>query len=316
VANSRENAPKVRYLTVTEGGEGQRVDNFLIHQLKGVPRSWIYRVLRRGEVRVNKGRVRPTTRLHAGDEVRIPPLRLGEPSETRAPGAGLQQRIAEAILHEDRDLLVVNKPSGIAVHGGSGVSHGVIEILRALRPDAPYLELAHRLDRDTSGLLLVARRRSALQQLQKLQLAGRVEKRYLALVAGRWRGERRTVDAPLRKNTLRSGERVVRVDPRGKAAVTHYRVLRRLADAMLVEARLETGRTHQIRVHAAHLGTPILGDPKYGDEAANRAWRERGLDRLFLHAWRLSFPWEGRPGGYRLEAPLPDELQRLLDESP
>ncbi|HHI77578.1 MAG TPA: hypothetical protein ENJ94_10415, partial [Gammaproteobacteria bacterium] len=180
MANSRENAPKVRYLTVTEGGEGQRVDNFLIHQLKGVPRSWIYRVLRRGEVRVNKGRVRPTTRLHAGDEVRIPPLRLGEPSETRAPGAGLQQRIAEAILHEDRDLLVVNKPSGIAVHGGSGVSHGVIEILRALRPDAPYLELAHRLDRDTSGLLLVARRRSALQQLQKLQLAGRVEKRYLA----------------------------------------------------------------------------------------------------------------------------------------
>lgn len=313
MSNSSENASKVRYLVVKEDADGQRVDNFLLNRLKGVPRSWVYRVLRRGEVRVNRGRVKPTRRLRLGDEVRVPPVRMSESSPVSAPGAGLRQQIENAILYEDQDLLVVNKPSGIAVHGGSGLSFGVIEVLRALRPQASYLELAHRLDRDTSGLLLVAKRRPALRQLQKLQLAGRVEKRYLALVSGRWRRDRVTVDAPLKKNTLRSGERLVRVDPEGKAAVTHFEVLQRFDQAMLVQARLETGRTHQIRVHAAHLGTPILGDSKYGDEAADRQFRELGLNRLFLHAWRLDFPWEGRRGGYRLEAPLPDELQQLLD---
>ncbi|RMG37059.1 MAG: RluA family pseudouridine synthase [Gammaproteobacteria bacterium] len=314
MANHTEEVSRVRYLVVEEDAEGQRVDNFLLNRLKGVPRSWVYRVLRRGEVRVNRGRVKPTRRLQLGDEVRIPPVRVSEGSTGKGPGAGLRNRIAQAVLYEDEALLVVDKPSGVAVHGGSGVSFGVIEVLRALRPDAPYLELAHRLDRDTSGLLLIAKRRPALQQLQKLQLAGRVEKRYLALVAGRWRRERVTADAPLRKNTLRSGERIVRVDPQGKTAVTHFSVRRRFADAMLVEARLETGRTHQIRVHAAHLGAPILGDTKYGDEEANRRFRERGLDRLFLHAWRLDFPWQGRREGYHLEAPLPEELQHLLDE--
>ncbi len=313
MGNSSENGSKVRYLVVKEDADGQRVDNFLLTRLKGVPRSWVYRVLRRGEVRVNRGRVKPTRRLRLGDEVRVPPVRMSEASPNNAPGAGLRRRIESAILFEDDDLLVVNKPSGIAVHGGSGLSFGVIEVLRALRPQAPYLELAHRLDRDTSGLLLLAKRRPALRQLQKLQLAGRVEKRYLALVSGRWRRDRVTVDAPLKKNTLRSGERLVRVDPEGKAAVTHFEVVQRFDQAMLVQVRLETGRTHQIRVHAAHLGTPILGDSKYGDEAADRQFRELGLNRLFLHAWRLDFPWEGRRGGYRLEAPLPDELQQLLD---
>ena len=314
MGNSGESAPKVRYLVVKEDADGQRVDNFLLARLKGVPKSWVYRVLRRGEVRVNKGRVKPTRRLRIGDEVRIPPLRTSQRDNTRGPGAGLRQRISDSILYQDRDLLVIDKPSGIAVHGGSGVSFGVIEVLRTLYPDAPYLELAHRLDRDTSGCLLLAKRRPALQQLQKLQLAGRVEKRYLALLAGRWRKERMTADAPLQKNTLRSGERVVRVDPLGKEAITHFRVLQRFGRAMLVEAHLETGRTHQIRVHAAHLGAPILGDEKYGDEQTNRQLRALGLKRLFLHAWKLDFPWQGRPSGYHFEAPLPPELKACLDK--
>jgi len=313
ILNNSDNNSRVRYLVVGEEADGQRIDNFLLNRLKGVPRSWVYRVLRRGEVRVNKGRVKPTRRLCIGDQVRIPPLRLAESASLPGPGAGMRRRIERAIVHEDDDLLVIDKPSGIAVHGGSGVSHGVIEILRALRPQARYLELAHRLDRDTSGLLLIAKRRSALVQLQKLQLAGRIEKRYLALLGGRWRQDRKTVDAPLRKNTLRSGERIVRVDPAGKDAITHFRVRQRLRDAMLVEARLETGRTHQIRVHAAHLGTPILGDAKYTEANAEALAREAGLKRLFLHAWRLDFPWEGRQGGYHLEAPLPTELQTVVD---
>ena len=313
MGNSGESAPKVRYLVVKEDADGQRVDNFLLTRLKGVPRSWVYRVLRRGEVRVNRGRVKPTRRLRAGDEVRIPPLRTAAREGTAVPAEGLRQRIAGSILHQDRELLVIDKPSGIAVHGGSGVSFGVIEVLRALYPDAPYLELAHRLDRDTSGCLLLAKRRPALQQLQKLQRAGRVEKRYLALLGGRWRRNRVTADVPLHKNTLRGGERVVRVDPLGKESTTHFRVLQRFEGAMLVEARLETGRTHQIRVHAAYLGAPILGDDKYGDVAANRRFRELGLKRLFLHAWKLDFPWQGRPDGYHFEAPLPRELEGLLD---
>ena len=308
-----ENGAKVRYLVVKEDAEGQRIDNFLMARLKGVPKSWVYRVLRRGEVRVNKGRVKPTRKLALGDEVRIPPVRQAE-RETTAPGTGMQQWITDSILFEDDQLLVVNKPSGVAVHGGSGVSHGVIEALRAARPNAPYLELAHRLDRDTSGCLLVAKKRSALTQLQKLQLSGRVDKRYLALLDGRWRKGRVTADAPLQKNTLKSGERMVRVDAAGKPAITHFEVLDRYQQAMLVEAKLETGRTHQIRVHAQHLGAPIAGDPKYAPDERNRAFKTLGLNRLFLHAWRLNFPWEGRSEPYRFEAPLPDELQRVLDK--
>ena len=223
--------------------------------------------------------------------------------ETSEPSNGLKVKLEKSIIYEDNLILVINKPSGLAVHGGSGVSHGVIEILRASRPDAPFLELAHRLDRDTSGCLLLAKRRSAL----------RITKRYLALLSGyvkrtAWRG-----DAPLRKNTLKSGERIVRVDPAGKPALTLFRVIQRFADTTLIEAVLETGRTHQIRVHAAHNGTPIVGDPKYGDEAVNHRFRAVGLRRLFLHAASLQFDWPEEGECLRVEAPLPSELQSALE---
>ena len=305
-------APRVQLVTIDENNDGQRLDNFLLTRLKGVPRSWVYRVLRRGEVRVNKGRCKPSQRLQRGDVVRIPPLRL----ETRArdlPPQALIRSIESAILYEDEQLLALDKPSGVAVHGGSGVAFGVIETLRAARPNTPYLELAHRLDRDTSGCLLVAKRRSALVRLQELQRAGRIEKRYQALLAGRIRKGSWRADLPLRKNTLQSGERVVRVDPLGKPAATRFRVLSRFDDATLVEAKLETGRTHQIRVHAAANGTPILGDEKYGDEEANRRLRQAGLRRLFLHAASLRFAWPNVRGGMHIEAPLPNELNSLLE---
>ena len=305
-------SPRVQLVTIGENNDGQRVDNFLLAKLRGVPRSWVYRVLRRGEVRVNKGRCKPSTRLHCGDVVRIPPLRVDSPAHNTPPG-GLVQAIESAILYEDDQLLMLDKPSGIAVHGGSGVAFGVIETLRAARPNAPYLELAHRLDRDTSGCLLVAKRRRALVGLQELQRQGRIEKRYLALLAGRIRKGTWRADLPLRKNTLQSGERIVRVDPLGKQAATGFRVLQRYTDATLVEATLETGRTHQIRVHAAANGTPILGDEKYGDDDANRHFREKGLRRLFLHAASLRFAWPDVRGGIHVEAPLPGELISILE---
>ena len=303
---------QVRLVTVGENSDGQRLDNFLMAQLKGVPKSWIYRVLRRGEVRVNKGRCKPERRLQIGDIVRIPPVREAQRQTGEAP-AGLIEKIEQSIIYEDSSMLVINKPAGIAVHGGSGLSHGVIEILRASRPLAPYLELAHRLDRETSGCLMLAKKRSALKRLQELQRAGRIEKRYLALLAGRSRKGVWRTDVPLQKNTLKSGERVVRVDPQGKQAITHFKVVQRFPESMLVEATLETGRTHQIRVHAAANGTPILGDPKYGDEDANRAMRELGLRRLFLHAASLRFEWPETPGGMHIEAELPTELQSVLE---
>ena len=305
-------APRVQLVTIGENNDGQRLDNFLLTRLKGVPRSWVYRVLRRGEVRVNKGRCKPSQRLHSGDVVRIPPLRLDTRPGNSPPNA-LIRSIESAVLYEDDQLLALDKPSGVAVHGGSGVSFGVIETLRAARPNTPFLELAHRLDRDTSGCLLVAKRRRALVGLQELQRAGRIEKRYQTLLAGRIRKGGWRADLPLRKNTLQSGERVVRVDPLGKPAATVFRVLNRFAEATLVEATLETGRTHQIRVHAAANGTPILGDEKYGDEEANRRFRQAGLRRLFLHAASLRFAWPNVRGGMHIEAPLPKELKSILE---
>ncbi len=215
MANSSDSGAKVQYLTVDENAEGQRIDNFLMARLKGVPKSWVYRVLRKGEVRVNKGRAKPTRKLEIGDEVRVPPVRRSD-DKALIPGAGMQQAITDNILYEDDLLLIVNKPSGMAVHGGSGVSHGVIEALRAARPEAKFLELAHRLDRDTSGCLMLAKKRSALKELQRLQVTNQVDKRYQALLDGRWRKGKQTVDVPLQKNTLKSGERMVRVDPEGK----------------------------------------------------------------------------------------------------
>lgn len=302
---------RVRMITIDENHAGQRLDNFLMSLLKGVPRSWVYRVLRKGEVRVNKGRCKPERRLQRGDIVRVPPVRESQ-NTSAAPSERLIKTIGKSIIYEDNALLIINKPSGIAVHGGSGLSHGVIEILRAARPDAPFLELAHRLDRETSGCLMLAKKRSALRRLQELQRDGVIDKRYTALLAGRSRKGKWRADMPLRKNTLKSGERVVRVDPEGKAAVTHFSVIQRFADATLVEARLETGRTHQIRVHAAAGGQPILGDPKYGDGAVVQNLSAPELRRLFLHASRLSFDWPERGHRFRIEAPLPEELSTIL----
>ncbi len=313
MSETKQNFLSVQQVRVEPGYEGQRIDNFLLALLKGVPRSRIYRIVRRGEVRVNKGRIKAGYRLREGDLVRIPPVRQAEREERSGPDRRVLARLEQAIIHEDRRLLVLNKPSGIAVHGGSGLNYGVIEALRVLRPEERQLELVHRLDRDTSGCLLLTRRRSALRMLHELLREVGVDKRYVALVRGHWDRDRMKVDAPLLKNSLKSGERLVRVDPRGKSAQTLFRVRERFKDTMLVEARLVTGRTHQIRVHLAHLGTPILGDGKYGDEQANRQMRERGLKRLFLHAESLRFRWPDEEEEQWFKAPLEPALEQLLD---
>jgi len=301
--------PAVRTVRVGPEQADQRIDNFLMRELKGVPRSRIYRILRRGEVRVNGGRIGPTYRLRRGDQVRIPPVR------TAAPGGPARPRpeLEGAVLYEDERLLAVNKPPGMAVHGGSGISQGVIEALRAARPKAPYLELVHRLDRETSGCLLVAKKRSELRTLHALLREGGMDKRYLTLVRGCWQGGERTVRAALRKNQLRGGERMVRVDEQGKEAETRFRPLAVFNDATLLEVELGTGRTHQIRVHAAHIGHPIAGDRKYGDEAFNRRLRELGLKRLFLHAHSLAFTDPDRGRSVHVSAPLSADLRRVLD---
>lgn len=303
--------PGVRILAVGAEDAGQRIDNFLLRHLKGVPRSLVYRILRRGEVRVNKGRIKPEYRVRAGDQVRIPPVRTGQPAA--APGGGAGSRLEDRIVYEDERLLVVDKPAGMAVHGGSGLSFGVIEALRAARPEARFLELVHRLDRETSGCLLIAKRRSELRMLHELLRGGGVDKRYLALVRGRWTAGEQLVDVPLLKNQLRSGERIVTVDAAGKAADSRFRPLEIYREASLMEVELGTGRTHQIRVHGAHIGHPLAGDEKYGDPEFNRRMRELGLRRLFLHAHSLGFsdPESGRE--IHVSAPLPDELRAVLD---
>lgn len=311
MSESQPKKPSVRNITVDSGQEGQRIDNFLLGFLKGVPRSYIYRILRSGEVRINKGRVKVGYRLRIGDRVRIPPVRMSERPQPR-PAARLLERLEPKILYEDDRLLVLNKPSGLAVHGGSGIHFGVIEAMRLLRPDQRQLELVHRLDRDTSGCLLIAKRRSALRTLHELLRNNRVDKRYLALLAGHWSQDRVEVNAPLRKNTLKSGERIVRVDPSGKPALTRFQIRQRFADSMLAAVKLLTGRTHQIRVHAAYQGSPILGDEKYGDELANRRMRNLGVKRLFLHAESIGFHWPGEERELVVKAPLDPELEALL----
>lgn len=303
---------EVRWVEIDAGHAGQRADNFLMGHLKGVPKSLVYRILRTGEVRRNGGRIRAQDRLEVGDRIRIPPLRLPEREEPRVPVESLRQRIEDRILFEDEDLMVLNKPCGIAVHGGSGLSFGVIEALRAMRPDARFLELVHRLDRETSGCLLIAKRRSALRELHAQFREDDVNKVYLALLAGSLSASRVTVDAPLKKNTLKSGERVVRVSEDGKQAVTVFRAIKNFKNATLVEARPITGRTHQIRVHASHLGHPILGDERYGNDADNRSFRALGLRRLFLHALRAGFrhPRDGTP--MEISAPLDASLEAVL----
>jgi 23S rRNA pseudouridine955/2504/2580 synthase len=302
--------PRVQTVAVPEDREGQRLDNFLAGRLKGAPKSLIYRICRTGEVRVNGRRAKPDQRLAAGDEVRIPPVRLAEKGDAGPPPNAQLNRIEAAIVYEDRDFLVIDKPAGVASHGGSGVSFGAIELLRAARP-RDTLELAHRLDRDTSGVLVLTRKRSALTALQAAIREGHVEKRYLALVEGALPKARLTVDAPLRKSVLQGGERMVRVDPEGKPSRSHFSEVERYAGASLVEVALETGRTHQIRVHAQHLGHPLAGDEKYGDREFNKAMREQGLKRLFLHAARFEFSLGER--SYSFSAPLAPELAATLD---
>ncbi|HJR72233.1 MAG TPA: RluA family pseudouridine synthase [Luteimonas sp.] len=299
---------------ISEDRDGQRLDNFLLGYLKGAPRSLIYKLLRSGQVRVNGGRCKPERRLEAGDEVRIPPVRLEEAGDKGAPAKGLLDAMAASIVFEDARLLAINKPSGVASHGGSGISFGAIETLRALRP-RETLELVHRLDRDTSGLLIVAKKRSALTELQALMREdGGIAKRYLALLAGRMPDGVMSVDAPLHVGLRQGGERHVQVNPAGKASLSHFRVLERRGGQSYCEVRIETGRTHQIRVHAQHIGHPVAGDDKYGDEAINKKLREQaGLKRLFLHAASLEFALDGGKVPYVLNAPLASELVDVLD---
>lgn len=300
---------RARVVTVDEVGEGQRVDNFLLRELKGVPRSHVYRLVRSGEVRVNSRRVDATYRLQAGDRVRVPPVRTATGAARPAPA-----RPAEfPVVFEDEALLVIDKPAGVAVHGGSGVSAGVIEQLRAARPEARFLELAHRLDRETSGLLVVAKKRPALLALHRALREGAVGKRYLVLVKGRWARAAREVALPLRRYLTAGGERRVSVSAGGQASRSRFELVRRLDGFSLLAATIETGRTHQIRVQLAHLGFPVAGDDKYGDFALNRTLAGRGLRRMFLHAERLSFAHPRTGARLELRAPLPEDLRRFLE---
>ncbi len=310
---SQINYPKVQMNTIDQGSEGQRIDNYLIKVLKGVPKSRIYRIIRKGEVRVNKGRIKQTYRLKLDDVVRIPPVRVTPSDGPIKVGKEPLQRLQQSIIFEDTRFLVLNKPSGMAVHGGSGLSYGVIEGLRALRPDAPYLELAHRLDRDTSGCLVIAKRRSALRGFQMQQQEGNIDKHYRALLKGAWQGEQRRIDVPLMKNELRSGERVVRVNPDGKRAISIFTPIERFKEATLMRIKLITGRTHQIRVHAQHSGHPIAGDPKYGDEPFNREMAGLGLRRLYLHAESIRFTLP-EVMTYDIQAPLDPRLETILTQ--
>jgi 23S rRNA pseudouridine955/2504/2580 synthase len=296
-------------LEVGEESVAQRIDNFLLRRLKGVPKSHVYRVLRSGQVRVNSGRVKPDYRLRAGDRVRLPPVRV---AAAPARPAALKP-LALPIVYEDAALLVIDKPSGVAVHGGSGVSYGVIESLRAERPQAKVLELAHRLDRDTSGLLIVAKKRSALVELHRMLRAGEVRKLYAALVRGRWSGGAREIRAPLHKFVTAGGERRVAVHDAGQAAATRVRPIAAGGDCSLLELELLTGRTHQIRVHLAHAGHPVLGDDKYGDFPLNRALAKAGVTRLMLHARSLGFAHPLTGARLEFEAPLPPEMRRYAE---
>ncbi|WP_407943958.1 23S rRNA pseudouridine(955/2504/2580) synthase RluC [Marinobacter salinisoli] len=299
-------------VTVDEDAAGQRVDNFLLAQLRGVPKSIIYRVVRKGEVRVNKGRVKPDTRLKQGDQVRIPPVIRKEKAPQVAPGNRVQGVMEQAVVFENEQMLVVNKPSGIAVHGGSGLSFGLIEVLRSARPEARFLELVHRLDRDTSGLVMVAKKRSALRFLQDELRQKRIQKTYHALVAGDWSQEIRKVDAPLLRYEMPNGERRVKVDEGGKASLTTFRCLRRFAGYSLVEASPVTGRTHQIRVHCAFEGHPIAGDDKYMDDVSLKAFRGAGGQRLMLHARALEFRLPDSGEALKLEAPYDEAFEQML----
>lgn len=299
----------VRKVRIDAELAGQRIDNFLRRELPGLPKSRLYRIIRRGEVRVNGGRIKVEYRLVAGDEVRIPPARINEGPAEAPPGKIAS--VENQVIFEDKRILVINKPSGLAVHGGSGISHGVIELLRAARPELRDLSLVHRLDRETSGCLVLAKRRSALRELHERFRKGTVEKNYLALVAGDWQFGEQFVDAPLLVEHRRNGERHVIVSARGKPAQTLFRLSRTFGNFSLMQCQPKTGRTHQIRVHALHAGHPIAGDDRYGDPEVNAVAKKLGLRRLFLHAQSIAFP-DDSGNELHFTAPLPDDLDRFL----
>lgn len=300
----------VRYIEIQLEEQGQRLDNYLIRILKGVPKSHIYRIIRGGEVRVNKKRAQVSTRLTAGDLVRIPPVRQSEQQDLQ-PDNRVCQLLRDSIIHEDSQLLVINKPAGIAVHGGSGLSLGVIEALRMTRDELPYLELVHRLDKDTSGCLVLAKKRSVLRAIQALLMARTVTKSYWALWCGPWQGKKVIeVDIPLEKNILKSGERMVRVNEGGKASLTTFRLLENYGSACWVEAIPKTGRTHQIRVHSTYLGHPIVGDEKYGS-LSSIAGLQATKKRLYLHARSIQFTLEGKKHVY--QAALDEKFSKAIE---
>jgi len=304
----------VTWLEIDEAGDQQRIDNFLIKCLKGVPKSHIYRILRSGEVRVNSGRIDASYRLQMGDKVRIPPIRVAQrpTGPTESVPKIVVPVLSRATIYEDDALLIINKPSGMAVHGGSGISRGVIEQLRLERPEVKFLELVHRLDRETSGVLMLAKKRGALTTLQDVLREGGMDKRYLTLVKGKWQDEKRNVRLPLFKYLTESGERRVSVQEGGKPSHTIFHLRKSWQDFSLLEAELKTGRTHQIRVHLAHLGFPIAGDDKYGDFALNKALQKKGLKRMFLHAYKVQIKHPLTDEILSLEAPLPDDLKLFL----
>lgn len=304
---------QVQFVTIDGDEAGQRIDNFLLARLKGVPKSMIYRIIRKGEVRVNKGRIKPEYKLNAGDSIRVPPVRVSEKEEVAvSPKLDKVAALSNCILYEDDHLMLINKPSGTAVHGGSGLSFGVIEGLRALRPEARFLELVHRLDRDTSGVLLIAKKRSALRALHEQLRLKQMQKDYLALVRGQWQSHTKVVQAPLLKNILQSGERVVKVSNEGKPSETRFKVEERFEFATLVKASPVTGRTHQIRVHTLHAGHPIAFDDRYGDRDFDSQLVGTKLNRLFLHASSLTFTHPSTGEQMRIEAPMDNQLRHCL----
>ena len=313
-AADRPAGPRVSYVEAGPGDTGQRLDNFLVRVLKGVPRTHVYRLLRKGEVRVNSKRAKPSQRLAEGDRVRLPPVRRTESETVRPVATSRQALVTAAILYEDDDLIVFNKPAGLAVHGGSGMSHGLIEALRAARPDERELDLVHRLDRETSGCLVVARHRAALRELHRQFRDGETEKRYLALLLGRWNLGRKRIELPLDTDERRSGERHVAVRQDGAIAVSTFDPVQFFSTlATLAEVELGTGRTHQIRVLAAYAGHPVAGDDKYGDAAGNEVMRTFGLSRMFLHSSMIGLTRPGTREPLQVSAPLADDLRAVLD---
>ncbi len=314
MADPAQKPISVQFITIRAEQAGQRIDNFLITLEKGVPKSRIYRALRKGEVRVNKGRIKQTYKLQAGDEVRVPPLRVSDKSETVHVSDSLAALLTEQILFEDDYLLALNKPEGLAVHAGTQIQTGVIEALKKIRPDAAFLELVHRLDRDTSGCLLIAKRRDALLHLQNQMRGSDIDKRYLTLTYDHWPENSTIVDKPLQKNSVIGGENMVVVDPTGKIAKTQFMVSQTFRQCQLMEVKLFTGRTHQIRVHAASSGHPVAGDSKYGQREFNKYLKQAGLARMFLHAWRLNIAHPRDEQRLQLEAPLPEDLQNFINK--